>query len=622
MTDMDAYLVVLLQAVAEPVTAALLHSLWQGALIAGALAVALAFLRGGAARLRYAITYCALVVMLASALLTVAVVAGRSTTAAHLATTPAAITASSSTSGPVSAGMPESASESAWAASPALRSGIFLAWLLGVFSFSLVHLGGWRQVHRLTRLGSREAPAEWRERLARLSGRMGVRRKVRLLESAVARVPAVVGCVRPVILVPASAFTGLSVQHLELVLAHELAHVRRHDVLLNYLQVATEALFFFHPAAWWISNRIRVEREHCCDDLVVGMGDPRPYARALEMLERLRGSSPALAQAADGTPLLARIRRLVAQPERPGGRAATGLAGLLVLWLGLGGGLAGLGGLSPAMAAPETIAGHGVVYSPAAGDYHGKWGVEEWKDGVHIRASFRSDRSSTNFRLDGSDLSSWSGGGEDGLLVIERDAGTFYFEGRPERTAEGYVGSGTCHFRPDPTYMDELARLGISGTSADETFTFAIHGVSLEFAGGLVAAGLGDISLSQLLEFHIHGVSPAFVEDLTGLGYSGLSGRKLVEMRIHGVSPDYIRELEQLGYREIPVSRLVEMRIHGVSPDYIRELEQLGYRDVATSRLVAMRIHGVSASFIRKMQEEGRGDLSPERLIELKIHGY
>src|SRR2546428_154855 len=140
-------------------------------------------------------------------------------------------------------------------------------------------------------------------------------RPVRLLRWTLVPVPAVLGWVRPVILLPASALTGLTPLQLEALLAHELAHVRRYDYLVNLIQSVIETLLFYHPAVWWISARVRDEREHCCDDLAVaGGGDAHFYATALLGMERLRVTPPAFALAAAGRggALMGRIRRLVA----------------------------------------------------------------------------------------------------------------------------------------------------------------------------------------------------------------------------------------------------------------------------------------------------------------------
>jgi peptidoglycan/xylan/chitin deacetylase (PgdA/CDA1 family) len=165
---------------------------------------------------------------------------------------------------------------------------------------------------------------DWQETLARLSGQLRVSRPVRLCVSALVEVPAVIGWLRPVILVPASALTGLSAPQLEALLAHELAHIRRHDYLVNLLQSVVETLLFYHPAVWWLSGRVRIEREHACDDLAVRTtGDVLVYARALTTLETLRGQKvnarSTLAVAANGGSLMQRIQRLIkTQPAAQG----------------------------------------------------------------------------------------------------------------------------------------------------------------------------------------------------------------------------------------------------------------------------------------------------------------
>src|SRR5215207_6905293 len=188
------------------------------------------------------------------------------------------------------------------------------AWLSGVLSLASRMVGGWLLVLRLKRSA---APVHRRfeELLARVSGRLRVRRAVRLCRSALVEVPTVVGHLRPVILIPAGALLGLTPRQLEAVLAHELAHVRRHDYAVNLLQTAAETLLFYHPAAWWLSGRVRAEREHACDDAAVeATGDALSYARSLAALEQLRADArppAALALAANGGSLMQRIQRLV-----------------------------------------------------------------------------------------------------------------------------------------------------------------------------------------------------------------------------------------------------------------------------------------------------------------------
>ena len=174
------------------------------------------------------------------------------------------------------------------------------------------------------------ASADWQERLRALAGRLRVSRPVTMLESCLAETPAVVGYLRPAILIPAGLLTGLPPEQVEAILLHELAHIRRHDYAVNVLQTLVEGLLFYHPAVWWVSGVIRAERENCCDDVVVAVvGDARGYAAALAELEWRRSvGQPALA--ARGGNLLRRIRRLL-EPEGPRSIAGPVLGAALLM---------------------------------------------------------------------------------------------------------------------------------------------------------------------------------------------------------------------------------------------------------------------------------------------------
>jgi beta-lactamase regulating signal transducer with metallopeptidase domain len=197
---------------------------------------------------------------------------------------------------------------------------LVLAWLAGVAACSL-RLGlGWLRLRQLKSAGS-DAAVHWQDVAAGLAQRLGVSRPVRFLESLLVEVPTVVGWLRPVVLLPARALTGLTPVQLESLLAHELAHIRRDDYLVNLLQTLIETLLFYHPGVWWVSGRVRQEREHCCDDLAVRVCRDRVgYVRALAALEELRATAPRLVVAAGDGSLLQRVRRLLGSAEaRPGG---------------------------------------------------------------------------------------------------------------------------------------------------------------------------------------------------------------------------------------------------------------------------------------------------------------
>ncbi|MCP5115592.1 MAG: GWxTD domain-containing protein [bacterium] len=283
----------------------ILHSLWQGALIA--LLVAASQLTMSSARLRYGLACAGL------ALLLLAPVA----TFSYLNGGPAQEFVGSTVAG---SAMRPGAEPVGPAAAASWRSVVepTLPWLVGLWACGVVvlsarSLGAWWLLRGQVRGASEVVPEEWREALERMRSRVGVSRPVRLLRSAAQSTPMVIGWLRPVILIPPAAVAGLSPHQLEAILAHELAHIRRHDYFINLLQTAAETLLFYHPAVWWLSSRIRQEREHCADEVAAEIcGNPADYARALLTLEETR---PAIAMSATGASLKTRIERLL-YPDR------------------------------------------------------------------------------------------------------------------------------------------------------------------------------------------------------------------------------------------------------------------------------------------------------------------
>lgn len=172
----------------------------------------------------------------------------------------------------------------------------------------------------------------------RVTERLGVQRAIEIVQSSLVEVPTVIGWSKPLVLLLACAVSGLSTEQLEAVIAHELAHVRRHDYIVNMFQVLLETIFFYHPAIWWVSHRMRVEREECCDDIAVQMtGDRVGYVKLLVWLEESRdqSSSPMLAMSSDGGSLLSRVRRLVSTPTETDGAGPLAITIVLMFVLGI-----------------------------------------------------------------------------------------------------------------------------------------------------------------------------------------------------------------------------------------------------------------------------------------------
>jgi TonB family protein len=237
---------------------------------------------------------------------------------------------------------------------------ILLAWFAGVILFVGRLNVGLMVARRMRSDGTTAAPAELQQVFEALRRRLGVERAVRLMHSALVQAPTVIGWLRPVVLVPASCLTGLSTMQIEAILAHELAHIRRHDYLVSVLQSVIETLLFYHPAVWWVSRQVRRERECCCDEMAVAVGGDRlAYARALSLLEERRSFYPEMALGANGGVLKMRIKRLLGCKEDA---AVSQFAAFTVLALIVA--LAGSYGLTVARAESGAVSHAARVASP------------------------------------------------------------------------------------------------------------------------------------------------------------------------------------------------------------------------------------------------------------------
>jgi beta-lactamase regulating signal transducer with metallopeptidase domain len=319
---------------------ALVHSVWQLLLIAALVKIGLSVLRSSTANARYVLTCAGIGAMAAAPLATVAFLLTRPANVNTARTEFAAASRSGQqliepaqflpdgATPQSSAPDDDRASDSAAGAGTTsrVRAGGSLSgwmaigvasWCGGVVLLALRLLFGLQRVHRWQATATPLARPEFAAALARLRAALRIERPVRLLESARATVPAAMGWLRPAILVPTALVSGLTTAEIESLVAHELAHIRRHDYLANLVQNVLETLLFYHPAMWWLSHATRSERENCCDDLAAQVSGGRVrYAQSLARLEELRcGADSQLVVAASSGSLVARIKRLVGRPE-------------------------------------------------------------------------------------------------------------------------------------------------------------------------------------------------------------------------------------------------------------------------------------------------------------------
>jgi len=455
---------------------ALLHFLWQGTLAALFLAACNFALRDSAARMRYAMSCLFLMVLLALPVLTF--------TASLVGTPAPPPTPDRSLLGIAAATTLATAAPAPAVARPSFQDSLmpFLPWIVafwitGVVLLSMRWIGAWTYLHRLRRAESLPVPPDWERALLDLMRRAAVPAPVRLSIHRLTRIPCVVGWLRPVILMPAASVTGVDWRTLEALLAHELAHIRRHDYLVNLLQTTVDTLLFYHPAVWWVSRQIRIERENCCDDFAAQIcGDRVTYARALVDLEQLRAAEPAFAMSARGGSLIHRIQRLLCAtvPERRSGPA----------WLPALAGVAVVACLAVALH-PPVRAERPAQPVPAAQPEQ----RHDFLTGI-VAAGFR------NLTVDE-------------LIDLKIHGVT-------------------------PEFALAVKQAGYTDVTAHELVDLAIHGVDVDFMRAMKKNGLNNLSVADLVSLGVHGVDAAFIRHLNESGITNPSVDQLIRLKRSG----------------------------------------------------------------------------------------
>ena len=377
-------------AVLERLAGSLLHFIWQGAAIAILTAIALRLLRKRSAEARYAAGLAGLAAMLLATFITFTFYSETGALTLRILSglnSAAKIAVSEAAAGDVAI----------W------TERIVVVWLMGVIVFFVRLIGGWLLSRRLLRSAAAVVTPVMREAMERARAGLNFQGKVRLLTGDRIETPLVIGWLRPAILLPASALTGLSTDQLLAVLAHELAHIRRHDFLVNGIQRAVECVLFYHPAVWWVSGRIRVERERCCDDLAVRVcGDRLLYAQALVALEKARSAELILALPTAGIGVKDRVRRILGAGANRDWQSAVAALVFAAILVGAGMFQPTIAGptITPVAQAPSpALEPSTVTRAPAATPPLSAILAIATAEGVETRAAAQQQRPSTNPQL-------------------------------------------------------------------------------------------------------------------------------------------------------------------------------------------------------------------------------
>src|SRR6267143_5477572 len=455
----------------------LLHFLWQGAGLAALAAVACAVCRS--APVRYALAVGALVLMMISPVVTFTWLQRQTHPAVRTGAEGASTWAGTSTRNATALSGAHAPAAESRTEQPIAMVWLVEAWFLGVLVLSLRTAGGLFLIERMRRKEIKPVGRELYERCLALQRRMGLDRVIQYCECHRLDAPAVLGWFRPVVLLPVRALTGLTEEQIEAVIAHELAHIRRLDCFVNLFKIAVETLLIYHPAVWWVSQRIRAERENCCDDEAISIcGDAVVYALALTLMEEWR-AAPALMMAANRSPLAERVVRLLGL-NGAAARGRTRMAGVGVSFVCLTGAL---------------LAGSAFL------------GVAHASLGTSSSAKQLQESSS--------------------VIIVKPEPVL-----AKERATQAAKSAPAASSAPAPKPLPEKGKEQQAGNDEKKQ----------SYLDDIEAAGFKNLDVDEIIAMKVQGVTPEYNKAMHDLGLQP-TAEEVVGMRVQGVTPEYVRDM-------------------------------------------------------------------------------
>src|SRR6266513_2863454 len=454
------------------------------------------------------------------------------------------------------------------------------AWFLGVLLLSLRTAGGLFLIERMRQKEVKPVGRELYGRCLALERAMGLDRVIQYCECHALDAPAVLGWFRPVVLLPVRALSGLTEQQIEAVIAHELAHIRRLDCFVNLFQMAAETLLFYHPAVWWVSQRIRAERENCCDDeAIVVCGDAVNYARALTLMEEWR-TAPALMMAANRGPLAERVMRLLGWNGAAGRIRVAGLAGSFVCLVG------------------ALLAGNAFLGIAHAALGAGASPNQEQKSSVIV---VKPETTAAKART----------------AQAAKPVPAPTVQPTPKTQPSPISEPQTVSDGKKQSYMDAMAAAGIKITDVDELIALKIQGVTPDYIKGMHDLGLQP-SAEELIGMKVQGITPEYVREMRKFD-AHVGTEEFIGMKVQGITPEYVRGFHDLGLQP-SAEDVIGLKVQGVTPDYVKEMRAIGLKP-GTDELIGMKVQGITPEYVKSMQAAGFKDLDCDELIGARLQG-
>jgi beta-lactamase regulating signal transducer with metallopeptidase domain len=547
-------------------------------------------------------------------------------------------------------------------------------WLAGVLLLWVRALGGWWLIRRMRLSRLEQGPHTLLLRLDALRRQMGIRRFVDLRLSSRIANPLTAGVLRPWILLPITALTSLSAEQIEVILSHELAHIRRADYFWNLLQTMVETLFFFHPAVWWVSRRVREERELCCDDIAVRRcSDPTVYAVALVRLEEERRNRLHLAMALDGhqsrAGLRARVLRILGDTEeRPRRLKPVSFAGiavaLIVFLCPLPKVFASFRevpqvatAIAPVVrkamhpmlqsaapepaptAAPEPKPSPDVAANPQENAPSEPAQNSDAKESGH--SDYIDEMKAAGYDVDldkyiamkaqgitpayAAEMAKVSGGrlSADNLIAMKvQDVTLDYAADMAKIAGEKLSADNLIAMKIQDVTPEYIQKMRAAGYDAgpDKYIAMKIQDITPEYAEAMAKVGFGKPDVGQLIALKVQGVTPEYAAQLHSEGIEATSLGDLISYRIFNITPDFVKDMKAAGFDAIPAKKLVALRVQGVTPEFAKSA-RAQFPDATLDDLIQMRIFNIDANFIASAQRHGFAPLTIHKLVKLRISG-
>jgi beta-lactamase regulating signal transducer with metallopeptidase domain len=562
---------------------------------------------------------------------------------------------------------------------------VVMIWLLGLAICLFRVMTGISYVYYLKQRMNFHADPFWTEMLEDLLKKANFKHKIDLLESALVRSPVTIGLLKPVILFPIGFINRLPEREVEAILAHELAHIIRRDYLFNILQSLVEALFYYHPAVWWLSAQVRNERESACDDMAIALlGNKLNYAKALVTIQEMAFTSlsPALGFAGDRKgQLMHRVQRLFSQQNFKLNAMEKWITTALVVCSIA---VLAFGQQIHQYYNSNHIEGFNSYGDEAQMATSGVWEATFEKDSVCLSLVSRTRRSNwmigdcypksdfTNLNLAAADKTEFSMVRPAGNIVfkgaIEDNGGYGRYEFTPNEAFKtslsqsgikdaddnlllhcffanfqsDYVANmqqkgfkitnkddltELAVFRLDTKTVDQYVemtnKLGKKNISVQDLVELKVHEVSPKRIAAFAQAGYGNMGLDDIKSFSIHGIDPAFIEQMNATGFGKLSEEDMIAAKIHDIDPQFIADCAKMNLGKLSFEDIVSMKIHGISTEYVSSAVSTGIlpSNADLDDITSMKIHNISAEYVKECQQMGFGKLDMDEIMTVKIHG-